>query len=240
MAVLDGAKALAAGVKEVLDKPVIGRCQLHKPRNVRDHLPENMRGPVETRMRKAYHADSALEAEAQLTALAKELDKTHPGAAGSLREGMAETANRAPPRCAAHSGPDAAQHQRRGVDDLDQPRPRPQRQAMARRADGAALVRGRHGRGVQAVPPRERPPAPARPPGRAGATCRRRNCRTGLQHSRRERGLMLTGPPPEFHGTRDILGDLTSTDFAKRWLDFLSGSAHVTVGVLAGCPSGGW
>src|SRR3954454_20749486 len=76
---------------------------------------------------------------------------------------------------------------------------------MARRADGAALVRGRHGRGVQAVPPRERPPAPARPPGRAGATCRRRNCRTGLQHSRRERGLMLTGPPPEFHGTRDIL-----------------------------------
>src|SRR3954453_16729341 len=91
MAVLDGAKALAAGVKEVFDKPVIGRCQLHKLRNVRDHLPQNMRGPVEKRMRKAYHADSALEAEAQLTALAKELDKTHPGAAGSLREGMAET-----------------------------------------------------------------------------------------------------------------------------------------------------
>jgi transposase-like protein len=41
--------------------------------------------------RNAYHADSALEAEAQLTALATELDKTHPGAAGNLREGMAET-----------------------------------------------------------------------------------------------------------------------------------------------------
>jgi putative transposase len=91
LAVLDGAKALAAGVKEVFDQPVIARCQLHKLRNVRDHLPENMRGPVGKRMRKAYHADSALEAEAQLTALAKELDKTHPGAAGSLREGMAET-----------------------------------------------------------------------------------------------------------------------------------------------------
>jgi putative transposase len=50
-----------------------------------------MRGPVERRMRQAYHADSALEAEALLEALAKELDKTHPGAAGSLREGMAET-----------------------------------------------------------------------------------------------------------------------------------------------------
>jgi putative transposase len=33
----------------------------------------------------------ALEAEAQLEALARELDKTHPGAAGSLREGLAET-----------------------------------------------------------------------------------------------------------------------------------------------------
>jgi len=91
LAVLDGAKALAAGVKEVFDKPVIARCQLHKLRNVRDHLPENMRGPVEKRMRKAYHADSALEAQGLLEALAKELDKTHPGAAGSLREGLAET-----------------------------------------------------------------------------------------------------------------------------------------------------
>jgi putative transposase len=39
----------------------------------------------------AYHTDSALEAEAALSALARELDKTHPGAAGSLREGLAET-----------------------------------------------------------------------------------------------------------------------------------------------------
>lgn len=87
LAVLDGAKALAAAVKEVFDAPVIGRCQLHKMRNVADHLPHRMRGPVTKRMRAAYHADTALQAEA----LAKELDKTHPGAAGSLREGMAET-----------------------------------------------------------------------------------------------------------------------------------------------------
>ena len=91
LAVLDGAKALASAVKEVFDQPVIGRCQLHKLRNVRDHLPEKMRGPVERRMRAAYHADSALQAQALLEALAKELDKTHPGAAGSLREGMEET-----------------------------------------------------------------------------------------------------------------------------------------------------
>jgi putative transposase len=42
-------------------------------------------------MRQAYHADSALKAEAELEALARELDKTRPGAAASLREGMAET-----------------------------------------------------------------------------------------------------------------------------------------------------
>ena len=38
-----------------------------------------------------WHAAPALDAQAQLEALAHELDKTHPGAAASLREGMAET-----------------------------------------------------------------------------------------------------------------------------------------------------
>ncbi len=91
LAVLDGAKALAAAVREVFDAPVIGRCQIHKLRNVRDHRPERMRGPVSKRMRQAYHADSALEAQALLEELAAELDKTHPGAAGSLREGLDQT-----------------------------------------------------------------------------------------------------------------------------------------------------
>lgn len=91
LAVLDGGKALSAAVREVFDHPVIGRCQIHKLRNVADHLPEKMRTPVARRMREAYHAGSALEAEAMLEALARELDKTHPGAAGSLREGMHET-----------------------------------------------------------------------------------------------------------------------------------------------------
>ena len=91
LAVLDGAKALAAAVREVFDSPVIGRCQLHKIRNVQDHLPQKLRGLVGRRMRQAYHADSALAAQALLEALAAELDKTHPGAAASLREGIAET-----------------------------------------------------------------------------------------------------------------------------------------------------
>jgi putative transposase len=91
LVVLDGSKALRRAVLNVFDRPVIGRCQLHKIRNVQDRLPEKLRSVVASRMRRAYHANSALAAEAELTALAAELDRTHPGAAASLREGMAET-----------------------------------------------------------------------------------------------------------------------------------------------------
>jgi transposase-like protein len=91
LAVLDGAKALAAGVREVFDHPVIARCQIHKIRNVRDHLPDKMRAGVERRMHEAYACDTSIEAETKLTALATELESKHPGAAASLREGMAET-----------------------------------------------------------------------------------------------------------------------------------------------------
>jgi putative transposase len=88
---IDGGKALRAAVVRVFDHPVIARCQLHKLRNVADKLPDNLASTVTKRMRAAYHAESALAAEAQLEALAKELERTHPGAAASLREGMAET-----------------------------------------------------------------------------------------------------------------------------------------------------
>jgi len=88
---IDGSKALRRAVLDVLDRPVIQRCQLHKIRNVKDHLPQRLRSSVGRKMTDAYHADSALEAEATLLALAKELDRTHPGAAASLREGLDET-----------------------------------------------------------------------------------------------------------------------------------------------------
>jgi transposase-like protein len=88
---IDGSKALRKAVVDVLERPVIQRCQIHKVRNVKDHLPQRLRGTVGRRMTDAYHAGSALEAEAALLALAKELDRTHPGAAASLREGLDET-----------------------------------------------------------------------------------------------------------------------------------------------------
>lgn len=42
-------------------------------------------------MRAAYHDSNALRAEATLEALARDLERSHPGAAGSLREGLTET-----------------------------------------------------------------------------------------------------------------------------------------------------
>ena len=54
-------------------------------------IPDSCRSVVAARMRRAYHADSAVVAEAELTALAAELDRAHPSAAASLREGLAET-----------------------------------------------------------------------------------------------------------------------------------------------------
>ncbi|HET6950930.1 MAG TPA: IS256 family transposase [Acidimicrobiales bacterium] len=91
LVVIDGAKALAAAVTAVFDHPVIGRCQLHKIRNVQNHLPDHLASTVGKKMRAAYHDPSALAAEATLEALARDLERSHPGAAGSLREGLAET-----------------------------------------------------------------------------------------------------------------------------------------------------
>jgi putative transposase len=91
LTVIDGSKALRRAVLDVFDHPVIARCQLHKLRNVQDRLPKKLRSVVAKRMRAAYHAETALAAQAQLETLAGELERTHPGAAASLREGLDET-----------------------------------------------------------------------------------------------------------------------------------------------------
>jgi transposase-like protein len=64
---------------------------VHKERNVLDHLPERDRLAVKRRLRAAWKLDDHPTALQRLTALADELARSHPGAAASLREGMAET-----------------------------------------------------------------------------------------------------------------------------------------------------
>jgi len=88
LAVIDGSKALRRAIIDVFDHPVIARCQLHKIRNVTDKLPDALASTVGKKMRAAYRNTNALATQAEL---ARSLAKTHPGAAASLREGLAET-----------------------------------------------------------------------------------------------------------------------------------------------------
>ncbi len=88
--VLDGSKALAKAVKDRFPHAVIQRCQIHKLRNVLDHLPENKRARYAALLTLAWKLPHP-EALAKLEEIARELEVLHPGATASLREGMAET-----------------------------------------------------------------------------------------------------------------------------------------------------
>jgi putative transposase len=91
LVVLDGSKALRAAVNEVFGAVAVQRCIRHKERNVLEHLPERDRSAVKTRLRRAWASENHQLALDRLTSLAGELDRSHPGAAASLREGLEET-----------------------------------------------------------------------------------------------------------------------------------------------------
>jgi transposase-like protein len=91
LVVLDGSKALRAAVNEVFGPVPVQRCVRHKERNVLEHLPERDRPQVQNRLRRAWATDNHMLALDGLNALAAELERSHPGAAASLREGLEET-----------------------------------------------------------------------------------------------------------------------------------------------------
>jgi len=90
-------------VKAVFDHPVIARCPLHKIRNARRHLPDKVAGVVERRMGRRPRPPTPSPARA-ISRRWPRMDHAHPGAAASLREGLAETFTvarlRVPPRLA--------------------------------------------------------------------------------------------------------------------------------------------
>jgi putative transposase len=88
--VIDGAKALKKAIKDRFQGGAIQRCQIHKLRNIVDHLPLAKRGYYEKKIGLAFRLPYA-EALARLEQIAKELELLHPGAAASLREGLHET-----------------------------------------------------------------------------------------------------------------------------------------------------
>jgi putative transposase len=92
LVIIDGGKGLAAGVRELWgDVAIVGRCRLHKQKNVFRHLPKGEQRRVHAVLQQAWHEPDADLAQQDLLAVAAELDGRYPAAAASLREGLAET-----------------------------------------------------------------------------------------------------------------------------------------------------
>ena len=89
--VIDGSKALRRAIRDVFGEAPVQRCIRHKERNVLEHLPERDRPAVKRRLRAAWALDDHERALERLKQVGVELERDHPGAAGSLREGLAET-----------------------------------------------------------------------------------------------------------------------------------------------------
>lgn len=92
LVVIDGAKALRAAVERVFGAQAEAQlCQIHKRRNVKEHLPEPCRAEYDRRLRNAYALTDCAEAKAALQWLWRQLCEVNPSAARSLEEGMEET-----------------------------------------------------------------------------------------------------------------------------------------------------
>ena len=90
--VVDGAAGLRRVITDVFgSRGVVQRCQVHKCRNVLGHLPERLHASVSKALRDAWALDSADRATRVVERLAGSLERDHPGAAASIREGLEET-----------------------------------------------------------------------------------------------------------------------------------------------------
>jgi putative transposase len=90
--ILDGGKALHAAVRRHAGEAAfIQRCQVHKKRNVVDHLPDEHKAEVKRKLQNAYAMTDYADAKRALDRLHRELMDLNPSAARSLEEGMEET-----------------------------------------------------------------------------------------------------------------------------------------------------
>ncbi len=67
------------------------RCQLHKRRNVKDHLPQGCRADYDRQLRNAYAMTGYEDAQAAREKIFRQLERINPSAARSLEEGRDET-----------------------------------------------------------------------------------------------------------------------------------------------------
>ena len=90
--ILDGGKALTAAVrKHAGESAAIQRCQVHKRRNVLDHLTDEQTPAVAKKLNAAYALEDYAAAKQALNTIHRELMDLNPSAARSLGEGMEET-----------------------------------------------------------------------------------------------------------------------------------------------------
>src|SRR6266545_2459562 len=90
--VLDGGKALTSAVKKYAgESAAIQRCQVHKRRNVLDHLSDKHKSSVAKKLNEAYALEDYAAAKQALNKLHRELMDLNPSAAQSLDEGMKKT-----------------------------------------------------------------------------------------------------------------------------------------------------
>ncbi len=87
--VIDGGKALAAGIKRVFGRhAVVQRCTLHKRRDVADYLDPELARRIDRQLKGAFNDVDAARGLKVAKGLAAQLEREHPSAAASLREGL--------------------------------------------------------------------------------------------------------------------------------------------------------
>jgi transposase-like protein len=92
LVILDGSKALRKAVRDTFGEvALVQRCHVHKLRNVLDHLPERHRPWVKAILHRAYRSVEGATAKRLLQDLARRLERDHPSAAESVRDGLEET-----------------------------------------------------------------------------------------------------------------------------------------------------
>ena len=92
LVIVDGAKALDTAVTQPFGRAaLVQRCQVHKGRNILEHLPEAQRPWVKAVRTRAYTNSHVKTAKRLLQDLARRVDTDYPSAATSVREGLDET-----------------------------------------------------------------------------------------------------------------------------------------------------
>ena len=142
-------QGLAAAVRRHAgEAALIQRCQLHKRRNVIDHLPEEHKPSVKKKLRNAYAMTECADAKRALERLHRELMELNPSAARSPGGRRRRSAHGASSTGSGPVASHAREHERDRVGLLHRKDGLPQRKTMAGRDHierwvGSGLLGGR-------------------------------------------------------------------------------------------------